>query len=262
MHRAVKFFFAKKHKIDRTRCKELKGLGKKFGLRFKNLELINRAFAHRSFAFEKLRQDDSNERLEFLGDSILGAVISDYLFHKYPFLQEGELSKLKSQLVNWRILAKITQRLQIAKYLLLGRGEEQSGGRDQAHNLSCALEALIAALYLDQGERQAKKFILQIFSPELKILELGELETNYKSVLQEYSLKKLRILPRYAVVQEEGPDHKKTFEVEVSLGEKSISRARGKNKKTAEQQCAKLALENLGVSFKPKEGERLWQGRI
>src|ERR1022692_699054 len=228
---------------------------------FQRPELLDQALTHSSQAREvealgasaSLSNGD-NEMLEFLGDAVLGLVTSEALFHRFPKFQEGHLSKLRAHLVGQRHLLRVAEQLQIGHYMRLGRGEEKSCGRNKASLLVDALEAILAALYLDGGWTVARDFIVRVIvEPELAHMKL---ETSampvmdFKSALQEALQARGGSQPVYALVKEEGPEHKKTFTVEVRLPEPAIfvGRAQGATKKRAEQEAARQALEHLTAS--------------
>lgn len=233
--------------------------------KFKRPGLLDRALTHSSHAHEESKaggQEPSgtekldNEQFEFLGDAVLGLVTSQLLFERFPHFHEGQLSKLKAHLVSAGHLVKVASDLELGKYLRLGRGEERSGGRAKSTLLSDALEAVIAALYLDSGLEQARDFIIdQILGPELeRITAESDSDfslTDYKSALQELLQAKGRLQPVYVTVKEEGPDHRKVFTVEARVypqGQSKpefVARAEGATKKKAEQQAARQALEHL-----------------
>jgi len=247
--------------------------------RFRRPELLQQALTHSSHAHEALNSASShpepdpsaaqlearndNELMEFLGDAVLGFVTSQTLFRRFPNFREGQLSKLRAHLVSARHLARVAQSLGLGGYLLLGRGEEKSGGRDKATLLVDALEAVLAALYLDGGLEPAEKFILNaIVGPELARLTQddgeGFLETDYKSALQEWLQAAGRPQPDYVVARETGPDHRKIFTVEVQLRQPNggslpgtVARADGSSKKRAEQLAARRALEFLRTAPAP-----------
>jgi ribonuclease III len=230
---------------------------------FSRPELLERALTHSSHAHEESKAGGEsavekldNEPLEFLGDAILGLVASQLLFERFPRFHEGQLSKLKAHLVSAGHLVSVAARLDIGQYLRLGRGEERSGGRAKSTLLSDALEAVIAAMYLDAGMEKARAFIIgQILEPELeRVRTEGESEfslADYKSALQELLQSTGRLQPVYATVREEGPDHRKTFTVEARIypqGQNKpefVARAEGATKKKAEQLAAKQALDHL-----------------
>ncbi len=209
------------------------------GYRFSSVNLLKEALSHRSYASES-GNSVCNERLEFLGDSVLSTVVAHRLYQEYSQEDEGHLSKRKSRIVSRLSLARWAARINLGAYLYLGVGEEQSGGRARPSLLGNALEALIGAIYLDGGYASAEKFIH-------RLLEIGqessEGEFDYKSELQEYAQKKSRMMPVYQVTKMVGPDHDKTFEVTVLIGETIRGYGHGKNKKAAEQNAAREALK-------------------
>lgn len=232
--------------MDKARQKQLKDFQRAIKCRFRNKELLNISLTHKSYAFEHSRHvSEWNERLEFFGDSVLGLVVSEYLFRRFKNLQEGELSKLKAHVVCADTLNKHAQRLDIGKFLLLGRGEERSGGRSIVSNSSCALEAVIGAVYLDKGISAVKKFILDIFKVDLQDLHKSKNTGDYKSMFQEQCLKRSGQIPFYEVISQDGPEHKKEFVVAAKLNSHTYGRGWGYNKKSAEQMAAKEALEKL-----------------
>lgn len=219
---------------------ELKeGLEKKIGLKFKNEALLEEALTHKSFSMEDGRQP-FNERLEFLGDSILNAAITDYLFRRFPEDNEGKLSKLKAQLVARPSLVEWAKELKVGSYLMMSESEEETGGRERDSLLANAMEALIGAIFLDQGFEKAREFVLQKFTQKKRIVE-----KDYKSKLQEIIQKKYKIPPTYTTLNESGPDHDKTFCMEVRIRKKFLGEGEGKSKKEAEQHAAHNALKNL-----------------
>jgi len=220
----------------------------KIGYVFRKPELLQTALTHKSFSQgsqDKTEQD--NERLEFLGDAVLALVVSEYLVTILPHADEGELSKIKAFLVSRPSLAKVATRLQLGDWLRLGRGEEATDGRQKSSLLANALEAIIAAVYIDGGSEQAQTFILGVLTPELDQLKTdtsGGFRWDYKSHLQELSHKKFDMNPDYRLIQESGPDHQKVFEIEVFINDRVRGRGMGKTKKEAEQIAAREALEN------------------
>lgn len=217
----------------------LKELERKLKINFKSKELLQRALTHKSYAHMYGIKED-NERLEFLGDSVLNLVISEYLCHLYPAYDEGKLTKLKSSLVNRKSLLLWAKKLSLGDYLLISEEEEAAGGRQRDSLLSNALEALIGAIYEDQGWDKIRKFFLgQI--PTLK----GIRKADYKSRLQELIQKRYKILPEYGVKTESGPAHKKFFEIEVKVKGRVFGHGTGWSKKAAEQEAAKKALTKV-----------------
>ena len=216
----------------------LRPLEEVIGYRFKDPEFLKEALSHKSFASES-KTGVYNERLEFLGDSVLAAVVAHQLYVDYPTEPEGSLSKKKSQLVSRPSLAHWAAELNLGAYLYLGVGEETSGGRTRQSLLGNALEALIGAIYLDGGYGAAESFIRQWCMGRHGRLA----ETDYKSRLQETLQKKYKVPPTYELTRAEGPDHDKTFEVLVRIGKRTLGRGAGKTKKEAEQAAARNALE-------------------
>jgi ribonuclease-3 len=213
------------------------------GVRFDRPELRDAALSHRSYAFEQ-GMPVTNERLEFLGDAVLGLVITDLVYRAFPDRQEGELAKLRAAMVNMSTLADVARGLGLGPELLLGRGEELSGGRDKASILADALEAVLGAIYLDLGLVVASSVITRLFEPRIEAYVRGEGERDYKTILQELSAQDLGRLPEYRVV-ERGPDHEKEFTATVYLGGRLLGRGVGRSKKEAEQRSARQAFERL-----------------
>jgi ribonuclease-3 len=243
---------------------DLTALQAALGHTFKHPEMLERALTHSSHAHEEAKSPSAegatekldNEQFEFLGDAVLGLVTSQLLFEKFPTFHEGQLSKLKAHLVSAEHLVSVATRIGLGQYLRLGRGEERSGGRTKGTLLSDAIEAVIAAMYLDAGLEKTREFIIRhILQSELEaITGEGENEfslADYKSALQELLQSTGRQQPVYATVKEEGPDHRKTFTVEARIyvqGQSKpeyVARAEGGTKKKAEQLAAKQALEHL-----------------
>ena len=225
-------------------------LEKALGHTFRNRELLERALTHKSRIYEKSAEGQlsaDNEQMEFLGDAILGFVVSESLVRQFASFPEGRLSKLKAHLVSAAHLHHVAKALELGEYLLLGRGEELSGGRAKKALLSDAVEALIAALYLDGGLDAAKPFIeTRILGSNIPPDETSEhTVTDYKSALQEMAQAKKLPPPRYVIVAEDGPEHSKTFTVEVRVGKEFISRAQGMSKKAAGQTAAQQVLEKI-----------------
>jgi ribonuclease-3 len=229
---------------------ELCRLEERLNHTFRDRGLLERALTHKSHAYERppagaIAAD--NERLEFLGDSILGFVVSECLVSNHPDFPEGRLSKLKAHLVSANWLHEVALELGLGEFLFLGRGEEMSGGRSKRALLSDAVEALIAALYLDGGLEPARTFIEArvIGSSPAAQSGLDEAVTDFKSALQELAQKRGLPQPRYSVVHEDGPEHMKVFTVEVRLGKELIRQASGHSKKNAGQRGAQLLLRDL-----------------
>ncbi len=223
--------------------KTLKEVEKKIGYEFKEKKLLNQAFDHSSYVDNRLT---SNERLEFLGDSILGTVICEKLFNTFPTYTEGDLTKIKSMLVSRRSCAKVTKNLDIIKYLKVGKGMAKSRA---LHGSIAAglLEAVIAAIYIDGGYEAAKNFVLNNFDELIVETDAHEFHGNFKSMLQQYAQQNYNFTPDYILLDEKGPDHDKCFETQAIIKERHFSSAWGNNKKEAEQKAAFNALLELGV---------------
>ncbi len=223
------------------RKKELQNFEKNAGIRFKRHDLLNLAFCHRSYTNEHQEQKDNNERLEFLGDSILGLVVADYLFTSLPDKPEGDLARIKSFVVSEESLAELALPLSVNEYLLIGKGEENSGGRTKKAILADAMEAIFGAYYLDTGFRETSRFILALMIPQIEKVLQNKHKRDFKTLLQEYCQKNFKNYPRYTLVKNTGPDHNKTFWMDVEVNGMSYGPGKGKNKKEAEQQAAEQA---------------------
>jgi len=212
------------------------------GYAFTSPALIAQAMKHSSYVNEAAEDAAlANERLEFFGDAVVGMVITERLYHAFPGFSEGKLSIIKSRLVSGSRLALGARTLGLGEFILLGKGEERLGGRDKDSILSSVFEALVAAIYLDGGLDQARRFIEKVFEGEFKAAGAGE-QLDYKSRLQKFAQKKYGMIPSYAVTAETGPDHRKVFRVEVRVGEFLAASASGKSKKEAEQEAARQLL--------------------
>lgn len=231
--------------------KKLKELEKILNYRFKNKDILVRALTHSSYVNEnKLEVTDSNERLEFLGDAILGLIVSEHLYKKYPHYPEGELTKLRAKIVCEQSLAYVAKKYSIGQYLLLGKGEEATGGRDRVSILADTVEAIIGAVYLDSSYEKVRKVLLSRFEKDIaQAVSKGILFVDYKTELQEKVQKNGSLKIEYNVEREEGPDHGKIFYMNVVIDDKKISVGKGTNKKEAEQNAAKKALDKLGDSL-------------
>lgn len=220
-----------------------------FHLAFNNPFLLVTAFKHRSYLnITNEQREASNERLEFLGDAVLDLVVTQFLYEKFPKRTEGQLSKIKSILVSKPVLAEMASQLGLGDLILINKGEEKTGGRKRHSILSDTFEAVIGALYLDQGLEKARDFIQKYLLSRFKTIMQRELYTNYKSILLEHAQSFFNALPEYRVVQEIGPDHDKKFIVVVKIKGNVIGRGEGKSKKVAEQVAAKEALKQMGIS--------------
>ena len=216
---------------------------------FRRLRLMVEALTHKSYSNERRGKDRrQNERLEFLGDAVLSLIMSEYLAAEFPDSSEGALSKLKAQLVSETSLAKAAQRMNLGRLLRLGKGEELSKGREKHSLLADALEALIAAVYLDGGLDASRSFTLRVLEEELLAVRAYHAKPgmgDYKTHLQEICQKRFDVLPRYETVRESGPDHEKVFEVALTIQGTLRGTGQGHSKKEAEQMAAKQALEQL-----------------
>ena len=215
------------------------------GYTFNDKQLIQQALSHSSYANEKKRPNGSNERLEFLGDSVLSIVVSDYLYKHLTSVAEGDLTKLRASLVCEKSLHIFAKQIDLGDFLLLGKGEENTGGRERPSILADAFEAVIAAIYLDGGMEAARKHILR-FIPEDLEHDAKKAFSDFKTVLQEVVQKNPEEKVEYVLIGEEGPDHNKRFVVEVMLNSQVIGKGKGRSKKEAEQLAAKEALELMG----------------
>ncbi|MCC7405008.1 MAG: ribonuclease III [Bdellovibrionales bacterium] len=222
-------------------------LSEKLRHRFSDEGLLTQALTHKSFHNESNGNSTGhNERLEYLGDAVLDLVLSDLLMRRFPELPEGDLSKIRASFVNETILAQISLELGLDQELRLGRGEVLTGGAAKPRILASGLEAVIGALYMDAGFTVAFEWVAQLFVGRIETLDLSlHFATDYKTRLQELVQEKFREAPRYAVIGAEGPDHEKTFHVEVRVGTNVVASGKGKSKKTAEQEAARLALEKF-----------------
>lgn len=218
---------------------DLSVLEKKIRVKFKNAKLLEEAFTHKSHAIEH-GTTVCNERLEFLGDSIISAVVAHFLYKRFPLVDEGRLSKMKSQIVSRANLAVWAADMQLGQYLFLSQGEEATGGRKRESLLGNVYESLIGAVFLDQGFTKAQRLVLLQLAKRKRIIE-----NDYKSKLQETVQKKFKVTPAYFVVNETGPDHAKIFTLEVRLNKRVLGSGEGRSKKEAEQLAAKEALKTI-----------------
>jgi ribonuclease-3 len=224
--------------------KEFYGFEKLIKIEFDDKDLLKQAFTHRSFLNEhKSLKGKHNERLEFLGDAVLELAITDFLFIKYPQKNEGDMTSIRSALVNATTCAEVAKKLNVNDYLLLSKGEAKDTGRAREYILANALEAIIGAIYLDAGYEKARDFILQNIAPMTEKIVEEELWVDAKSKFQEKSQDEVSTTPSYKTLKEEGPDHDKKFTVGVFLGDKLIAEGQGDSKQDAEQSAARHALK-------------------
>lgn len=232
--------------LDKERLAILKALEKRLNYRFHDISLLSIALTHRSYVNENpLLSASDNERFEFLGDAVLGLCVSDLLTKKYTDFSEGALSKMRASLVNVKPLTILAQNLQIGNCLLLGHGEEKSGGRTKDSLLANTFEAIIAAIYLDSDFDKVNTIVKILIEPFLKDDTLSFPYFDYKTALQEFCQKRYKTAPIYTLTSSHGPEHSIIFEVEVSIAGKTTQTGKGKNKKEAEKQAAKEAWEIL-----------------
>lgn len=212
----------------------------KLGYSFKNIELLEVALTHRSS-----KDREHNERLEFLGDAVLGLIVGEYLYMNYPNYSEGELSKIRASMVNEKSFAMLADHLKLGKYLRLSAAEESNKGRTKPSILSNAFEAVIGAIYLDSSLDEAREVALKIIKSNFGKVDPKKLIEDYKTALQEETQARFGVTPEYIVISEEGPDHKKSFEIELFIEGRSFAKGVGNSKKKAQQEAAKEALEKL-----------------
>ena len=215
-------------------------------LSFSDTSLLAQAFNHRSYVFEQNDSQGDNERLEFLGDAVIGFCVTEKLYRLYPDYNEGELSILKSYLVSKRFLAKIGSEINMGDYLKLGVGEEKSGGRRSVSLLGDVVEAVVGAIFLDGGYEKADRFIWGLIEPKLKIVEQTVLEQNHKHLLQVYTQKKYGQIPVYKLKNKTGPSHKRKYTMQVFVDDRVFGTGIGTNKKSAGAKAALEALKSLG----------------
>lgn len=236
-------------KITKKRRSELDEFCKNLGIRFKNYSLLDLAFHHRSYSNENTSEKRyNNERLEFLGDSVLGVATAAFLYADMSRNPEGDLSKIKSLVVSENSLAPIAlEKMHIDRYLILGKGEEMSGGRTKKAILADAVEAVIGALYIDSGYEKAERLVHSLIIPEIRKIQSNAGMKDFKTLLQEFYQKQSSQCPVYHLEKTTGPDHDRVFFVSVQLGDMYFGPAQGKSKKQAEQGAASLACQKLGI---------------
>jgi ribonuclease-3 len=229
---------------------ELKELQHYLGYFFQDTGILEMALTHRSYINEAPDKEkiQDNERLEFLGDAVLGLVISDFLVKEFPHYSEGPLSKLKGFIVSESFLYKIAKKLELGKYLILGKGEINSGGRRKRSILADACEAIVAGIYLDGDLNHAYKFVIRHMKEKIISVANHSFIPEYKTLLQEYTQGEFGCIPTYRVVSEKGEDHNPEFEVGIFIEDKLFKKGKGKNKKIAEQNATYNALLNMNIS--------------
>ena len=229
---------------------DLDTLQQTLGVSFNDISLLKQALVHSSYINENPGfASTSNERLEFLGDAVLGLIVAQKLYQDFPQFAEGEMTKIRAAIVRRDTLVRMAKTIGLETHLYLGKGEEASGGRYKPTNLATTFEALIAAIFLDQGISTARDIILRLIDVKLQELISTGITVDYKSELQEFTQARKQQTPTYHVIETTGPDHNRTFTVEVRLGRTTLGRGSGKNKKAAESKAARSALEQLSTSF-------------
>lgn len=228
------------------RARQLSALQNRIKVKFKEKSLLNNSLVHRSYVNESGNgKIDDNERLEYLGDSVLGLIINEYIYNRFYDYPEGDLAKIKSAVVSETTLAKIARELNLGSFLLMGKGEELSGGRDRTSILANSFEALIGAVYLDSGLKNCRKFVLSLLKKDIERIDSMTYLRDPKTTLQEYVQKKYRERPVYEVVEETGPDHRKEFIVRLMIDGKEAARGKGSSKRKAEMYAAETVLKNI-----------------
>lgn len=228
-----------------SKIHQLNSLLKELGVKINNTALLQRALTHRSFAYEYDGECADNEKMEFLGDSVLGLTISDYLYRNNPNQDEGYLSRIKSIVVSERVLARVARKLKLGDYLLLGKGEAQSGGAERSSLLSNTVESIIGAYYLDQGFDAAYKLIMRHFEPEIELVKQGKIRYTFRTELQELIQKTLKTAPEYRLIDQQGPDNNRTFTMQVYIKEIPYGKGSDRTKKEACQKASQAALQRL-----------------
>jgi ribonuclease-3 len=234
--------------LTKERLEQLRELSKRLGIRFRDYRLYDLAFTHSSFANEPNAHKLNNQRLEYLGDAIIGFVVNDYLYRNFH-LNEGQMARIKSAAVSETSLASAARKLRFGQYLKMSKGEKKSGGARRPSNLADSFEAFVAALYLDLGLEETRKFVLNMLESRLKNLTKPGRAVDPKSALQEIVQKKYHTHPVYEMVSQEGPDHKREFVYRVVINGIEIARGSGTSKKRAEKQAAQKALDKIKSQF-------------
>lgn len=234
-------------KLDKKqRNRQLNKLQELIGLKFKNRSLLNRALIHRSYINEADSEEiKDNERLEYLGDSVLALVVNEYLFKHFENYKEGNLAKIKSAVVSEETLAKVAKNLNLGSFISMGKGEELSGGRERSSILSNTIEAVIGAIYLDSGLKASRKFVLGLLKDDIERIDNLTYLRDPKTTLQEFVQKKYKERPEYIVIAEKGPDHKKHFIVKLKFAGKEVAIGEGSSKRKAEMNAATKVLRNI-----------------
>ncbi|TAK32124.1 MAG: ribonuclease III [Chloroflexota bacterium] len=226
---------------------DLSSLQSALGIEFDDIRILQQSLVHRSYINENPDYPlASNERLEFLGDAVLGFLVAEYLYRSFPELSEGQLTQLRSSVVRMESLARIARGLNLGEYLYLGKGEESSGGRQRQLILADSLEAVIGAVFLDAGLSVTGELVLRLVQQEIDNAIAQKISKDFKSRLQEVAQRRWQLTPVYRTIAALGPDHAKQFVVEAIVGENALGKGTGRNKQAAEQEAARLALQSLG----------------
>ena len=234
-----------RRKQKKLREKHTDRLQRVIHVKFKNKSLLQRAVTHRSYVNESGKNARDNERLEYLGDSVLALVVNEYLFKHFEDYQEGKLAKIKSAVVSEATLARLARKIDLGEFILMGRGEEHRGGRERPSILANTLEAVIGAVFLDQGLKSSRKFVLALIKDEIEIVNNPSSMRDPKTALQEYVQKKYKARPIYEVIDERGPDHRKEFTVRLLVNGREIVTGEGPSKRKAEMNAARISLQKI-----------------
>lgn len=234
--------------LDKPRLAALKKFARAMKVPLGDGRLLNEALTHKSYAHETgMLSRRHNEKLEFLGDSVLGLIVSQHVYETYPEVTEGGLSKVKSVIVSAQVLSEKARSIGLGELILLGKGEERSGGRDRLSLLADTFEAVLGAVYLVGGLKPSRDLVLRLLKEDIDHVFTGRLEKDHKTLLQEYFQKTLRRAPSYRVVREWGPDHDRTFEVQCQLNGETLGTGTGRSKKEAEQAAAREVIRSRQI---------------
>jgi ribonuclease-3 len=236
-------------KIIKRRKIMSKELAADLNIEFKDISILEKALTHRSYLNENKQVDKSNERLEFLGDAVLELIVSDYLYTKYPDRPEGDLTSFRSAIVRTESLADASRELNYGKYLKMAKGEEESGGRDKDYILANTFEAVLGAIYMDQGYEACKELVTRVLISKIDYIVKNRLDIDSKTKIQERAQAEYRETPTYEVIEENGPDHDKEFVVVVKVGSRVIGRGKGGSKQKAEEAAAEKGLKYIEKSL-------------
>jgi ribonuclease-3 len=227
---------------------DYKELEKIIGYKFKSSKLIIQALSHRS-----IRKDYNNERLEFLGDAVLNLIVGDFLYHEFPLLAEGKLSKMRASLVNEDSLVNLSKEIELNKFVLISESEERNKGRYKKSIISDCFEAIIGAIYIESDMKFLEKFTIDLIKQTYKDLDLTKISKDFKTTLQEITQATLSVIPEYNLILEQGPEHKKIFTISITINGKKYGQGEGENKKKAEQNAAKNAIKQINEEAKRED---------